>query len=127
MRGLSQNLWTYTHRPVGKCLSYMMKVVATSEEMSMTPTKETQGSLEEVVQTPLMMILPRTQAIMASQGTMSMELLVTGPGEDIVEEEGHLTLPHLLQVHPEAGAMLLVNLTGRKTNLQLHMAITSLQ
>ena len=27
---LSSNLWTYTHRPVGKCLSYMIKVVATS-------------------------------------------------------------------------------------------------
>ena len=93
----------------------------------MTPTKETQGSPGEVVPTPLTTILPRTQAIMVSQGTMSAELLVAGPGEDTVEEEGRLTLPHLLQVHPEAGAALLVDPTGRKTDLQLHMAITSLQ
>jgi hypothetical protein len=30
MKGLSLNLWTYTHSSIGNCLSFMIKVVATS-------------------------------------------------------------------------------------------------
>jgi hypothetical protein len=30
MKGHSLNLWTYTHSSIGNCLSFMIKVVATS-------------------------------------------------------------------------------------------------